>query len=169
MSYLAKRLREPVVDGSEMEFPVWWAAFMEKNSPAFKQLLCIRGMYDRVRLVLGDKWIQATLDSDSALWHDELGGLTEVWESRGTVEELKDMHNEINLETAAEYLRNLLEEFDPMWVQRPEEVEHGVVVLKNTRSEANKVAAKNEKDAILRELDAFDAALIPHIQAKRRA
>ena len=91
-----------------------------------------------------------------------LGALVERWEDKRTVEELKDSDKQVDLVTTSDYIRSQLTSFDPMCTQypHPDDVDdEDIKVFKITRLQNSRIAANNVKTSILRELDAFDAAL----------
>ena len=163
------RFGPPVFDGSALQYPVWWIKSMPNDSEAFRQLCWIRAIYPRIKSVLGTQWLDEIKESsDYRFHHEEMAVQIECWED--AKDDLKQKRQEIDLNTASEYMRSMLDEFDPMW---PDDREYGdydddeTPKIINERTVQQRIAAKLEVESVYRDLDAFDAEVINKKTHKR--
>ncbi len=156
-----KRFGPPDFSGKVVIYPVQWCASMPIGSLASRREMKLRRMCKRVMEVIGRLWAyEITIDWDTHLHHDELGAYMAHWgdERAGLAENSTRV---IDLADMSDRMRELLVEFDPAWKDDREFCDSSRKRRRivNPRTDEEKLAARQEKEALLLELDAFDAEI----------
>ncbi len=142
--------------GRVIVYPVQWCAHMPIGSVASRREIKLRLLFARLQAALGHQWSHGVAcDSETHVHYEELHAYTAHWAD----EDASLMENStlvIDLADMSDRMRDLLVQFDPLWVDDREFQSRRVATLVNRRSDAEKQAASAERAALLAELDAFD-------------
>ena len=149
----------PDFSGKITQYPVQWCAHMPIGSVASRREITLRLISERMEKVIGSQWShEVAVDWDTHQNYGEINAYAAHWGD----EDPSLMRNSTLIIDVADWsdrIRDLLEPFDPLWVSNRPFMDFGPATIKNRRTPAERQAAKTEKEALLRKLDAFDAEL----------
>jgi len=151
-----KRFGPPDYSGKVIVYPVQWCVHMPIGSVASRREIKLRRVYERLGAVIGRQWADEIAgDWDTRIHYEELDAVTAHW---GDENVSLTAHSTlvIDLSDMSSRMRELLVQFDPLWVNNRKFCDFGPATIFNRRTVAERQAAKAEKEALLAELDAFD-------------
>ena len=143
--------------GKTTRYPVQWCAHMPIGSVASRREIKLRRVFGRLEAALGRQWShEIAIDWDTHIHYEEINAYTAHWGDETLAENSTLV---IDIEDWSDRMRELLVQFDPLWASDCKFRDFGPASIINRRTPAERQAAKAETEALLRELDAFDAEI----------
>ena len=146
--------------GKVTVYPVQWCVFAPIDSVLSRREGKLRIIYDRLKKALGEQWMHGvTVELDYHCYYEFLDGYSTQWADFAYA---STSCNEIDIADWVNQMRELLEGFDPLWIDNRDYLdldEDELPTIVNRRSAAENKAAEAEKEALLRELDDFESTL----------
>lgn len=151
-----QRFGPPDFSGKVTVYPVQWCAHMPIGSVASRREIKLRRVFERLQTVLGRQWShEIAVDWETHAHYEEINAYAAHWGD----ECAENSTVVIDLADWSDRMRELLEQFDPLWASDRKFRDFGPATIFNRRTLAERQAAKAEKEALLAELDAFDAEI----------
>jgi hypothetical protein len=144
--------------GRITRYPVQWCTHMPIGSVASRREIKLRWIFKCVEALVGSQWKQVTIDWEIYENYNMLDAYAAHWGDE-SVSLMQNSFLIIDIEDWSQRLRDLVATFEPLWVSNRPFIDHGPATIFNRRTPAERLAAQAEKEALLRELDAFDATL----------
>jgi hypothetical protein len=154
-----QRFGPPDFSGKITRYPVQWCAQMPIGSVASRREIKLRRIFERLETVIGRQWShEIAVDWDTHVHYEEINAYAAHWGDE-KVSLMENCTLVIDVADWSDRMRDLLKPFDPLWVNDRKFRDFGPAEIFNRRTLAERQAAKTEKEALLRELDAFDAEI----------
>ena len=153
------RFGPPDFSGKAVVYPVQWCADMPIGSVASRREIKLRLVFSRLKAALGYQWShEIGGEWETHVHYEELNAYAAHWGDE-KVSLMESSTLVIDLVDWSDRMRELLVQFDPLWVNNRVYRDFGPASVFNRRTPAERQVAKAERESLLAELDAFDAEI----------